>query len=91
MHCAAGRHPRAVKLDAVRAVLDAVSLVDVTRGDLLAAGTHTPLRSADAIHLAVALRVGSEQIVTYELELAEAATAAGLTVLAPGAANANAT
>lgn len=85
MHCAAGRHPEDVDLEAVRTVLDAVSLIDLTRGDLLAAGTHAPLQSNDAIHLAVALRVGAEAIVTYDGELIEQARAAGLSVLAPRA------
>lgn len=85
MHCAAGRHPRDVEISSVRAVLDTVNLIDLTRGDLLAAGTHSRLRSNDAIHLAVALRVGSAGIVTYDGELAAAANAAGLSVLAPGA------
>lgn len=84
MHCAAGRHPQDVDLDAVRAVLDTVSLVDLARGDLLAAGTHAPLRSNDAIHLAVALRVGSEEIVTYDAELAARAQSVGLAVRSPG-------
>ena len=87
MHCAAGRHPDDVDLDAVRAVLDSVNLIDLTRGDLLAAGTHAPLRSNDAIHLAVALRVGADEIVTYDGELAERASSAGLPVLSPGAGN----
>ena len=63
MHCAAGRHPQDVNLGTVGAVLDSVSLIDLTRGDLLAAGTHAPLRSNDAIHLAIALRVGADEIV----------------------------
>lgn len=81
MHCAAGRRPEDVDLRAVGAVLDCVGLIDLTRGDLLAAGTHAPLRPNDAIHLAVALRVGADKIVTYDGELAERATAAGLPVL----------
>lgn len=85
MHCAAGRHPQDVALKSIQVVLDAVNLVDLTRGDLLAAGTHTPLRSNDAIHLAVALRVSADEIVTYDAELAQRATAAGLPVLSPGA------
>jgi hypothetical protein len=84
MHCAAGRHPKDIDLEAVGAVLDSVSLIDLTRGDLLAAGTHAPLRSNDAIHLAVALRVGVDEIVTYDGELVARATAAGLPVLSPG-------
>lgn len=84
MHCAAGRHPQDVDPESVGSVLDSVSLIDLTRGDLLAAGTHAPLRSNDAIHLAVALRVGADEIVTYDVELAERATGAGLSVLSPG-------
>lgn len=84
MHCAAGRHSHDVDLEAVRTMLDSVSLIDLTRGDLLAAGTHAPLRSNDAIHLAVALRVGVDEIVTYDGELIERATAAGVPVLSPG-------
>ena len=87
MYCAAGRHPDDVELEAVRTVLEAVSLIDLTRGDLLAGGTHAPLRSNDAIHLAVALRVGADEIVTYDGELIERATAAGLPVLSPAAAS----
>jgi predicted nucleic acid-binding protein len=68
----------------VRTVLDSVSLIDLARGDLLAAGTHAPLRSNYAIHLTVALRVGANEIVTYDEELIERATAAGVPVLSPG-------
>jgi hypothetical protein len=53
MHCAAGRHPEDVDLEAVGTALDSVSLIDLTRGDLLAAGTHATLGPNDAIHLAV--------------------------------------
>jgi predicted nucleic acid-binding protein len=83
LHCAAGRNPTIVLLDAVTTVLDVVNLVDVTRGDLLAAGTHAPLRSNGAIHLATALRLGVDEIVTYDDELARAAVSAGIRVVAP--------
>ncbi len=83
LHCAAGRNPATIPVAAVAAVLDAISLVDVTRGDLLAAGAHTPLRSNDAIHLATALRLGADELLTYDSELARAATAVGLRVVAP--------
>ncbi|WP_029150298.1 type II toxin-antitoxin system VapC family toxin [Microbacterium indicum] len=83
LHCASGRRPETVRIDAVSAVLDAMTLVDITRGDLLAAGTHKPLRSNDAIHLATALRIGSDEVVTYDDELADAARRAGLRVVAP--------
>lgn len=83
LHCAVGRHPGDVAIDDVRAVLNAVNLADLTRGDMIAAGTHAPLRSNDAIHLAVAIRVGADEIVTYDAEFASAAHAAGLVVFAP--------
>jgi len=83
MYCAAWRNPTIIPVESVTAVLDAVVLVDVIRGDLLAAGTHAPLRSNDAIHLATALRIGADEIVTYDAELARAAAAAGIPVIAP--------
>lgn len=44
------------------------------------------LRSLDAIHLASALAIGDELdiFITYDMRLADAARAHGLTVLAPG-------
>lgn len=83
MHCVAGRKPTVISLDAITAVLETITLVDVTRGDLLAAGTHAPLRSNDAIHLATALRIGADEIVTDDAELAQAAASAGIRALAP--------
>jgi uncharacterized protein len=83
LHCAAGRHPQDVDLESVRAVLDTINLVDLSRGDMIAAGTHTPLRSNDAIHLAVAIRLGADELITYDQEVADAAVRAGLTVSAP--------
>lgn len=41
------------------------------------------LRSLDALHLAAALRVGADVMVTYDRRQADAADAAGLPVLAP--------
>ena len=84
LHCAAGRHPALIATAAITTVLDTVILVDVTRGDLLSAGTHSPLRSNDAIHLATALRLGVDEILTYDAELAHAALNAGVEVSAPG-------
>lgn len=84
LHCAANRHPDDVDLDSVKVVLDAVSLVDLTRGDLLTAGTLPGrLRSNDAAHLATALRIGADEVLTYDSELAKAAAAAGLSVTQP--------
>lgn len=84
LHCAARRHPEAVSIEAVNLVLDAISLVDIRRGDLIAAPTMPgALRSNDAIHLAVAARLGVDVVLTYDLELARAAEVLGLGVAAP--------
>jgi uncharacterized protein len=84
LHCAANRHPDDVDLDSVAVVLDTISLIDLTRGDLLTAGTLPgQLRSNDALHLAVALRIGADELLTYDAELADAATAAGLQIVQP--------
>jgi predicted nucleic acid-binding protein len=84
LHCAANRHPDDIDLAAVNVVLEVVSLIDLSRGDLLTAGTLPGrLRSNDAVHLAVALRMGAEEMVTYDDELAGAAASAGLTVARP--------
>jgi hypothetical protein len=84
LHCAANRHPNDLDLDSVGVVLDVVSLIDLTRGDLLTAGTLPGrMRSNDAMHLAVALRVGADEMLTYDAELADAADAAGLSVAQP--------
>jgi len=84
LHCAAGRHPDLIDPATVDQVLESVDLVDLDRGDLLSAGERAPLRSHDAIHLAVALRLEVDELVTYDRELAAAATSVGIDVLAPG-------
>lgn len=83
LHCAAGRHPEVVEVDLVNRALASVELFDLTRGDLIGAGTRSPLRSHDAIHLEVALRLGVDEIVTYDTELSDSARRAGLVILAP--------
>ena len=84
LHCAANRHPDEVGLDSVRILLDTVSLIDLTRGDLLTAGTLPgQLRSHDAMHLAVALRIGADEMLTYDAELGDAAAVAGMPVVQP--------
>ena len=85
LQCAAGRRPHEIPEELVRQVLDPVELTDVSRHDLIAAAQHTPLRSADAIHLAVALRLEAHELITYDTELAAAATRLGLRAVSPGA------
>ncbi|MDO5094582.1 MAG: type II toxin-antitoxin system VapC family toxin [Propionibacteriaceae bacterium] len=83
LHCAAGRNPTGISLEAVSEVLDLVTLVDITRGDLLTAGTHAPLRSNNALHLATALRLGVDELISYDKELVGAARNAGIHAVAP--------
>ncbi len=84
LHCAANRHPGDVDLASVQIVLNTVVLVDLTRGDMLTAGALPGrLRSNDAMHLAVALRLGADEMVTYDTELSDAATMVGVAVVNP--------
>ena len=84
LHCAANR--RGLPPELVNAVLDAINLVDLTRSDLLyAAALPGKLRSADAIHLAAAIRLETQTLVAFDKELMGAATQAGLHTLSPGA------
>lgn len=79
----------AVRVDlaqtAVTHLLERFDLVETERSlnreAGLLPGRH--LRSLDALHLVVALRVGADVMVTYDRRQADAADAAGLPVLAP--------
>ena len=83
LHCAANR--RGLPPELVNAVLDAINLVDLTRSDLLyAAALPGKLHSADAIHLATAIRLETQALVAFDKELVAAATQAGLRTLSPG-------
>jgi predicted nucleic acid-binding protein len=85
LHCAASRHPKTVDASSVAALLEAVILVDLIRGDLLTAAVLPGgLRSHDAIHLATALRIAVDEVITYDQELARACTSTGLQVREPG-------
>ncbi|MCP3935929.1 MAG: type II toxin-antitoxin system VapC family toxin [Actinomycetia bacterium] len=70
-----------------RAVLDSVTLVEVTSAVFEDAGRLDPsgLRSLDAIHLASALDLGDDLdgMVTYDDRLAEASVSNGVTVVTP--------
>ncbi|WP_309073764.1 type II toxin-antitoxin system VapC family toxin [Paenarthrobacter sp.] len=83
LHCAARR--RDMPFDVVNAVLAGINLVDVTRSDLMyAAALPRQLRSADAIHLATAIRLQTDRLVAYDQELLLAATESGLITASPG-------
>lgn len=84
LHRVARQHPKVVDAGSVGQLLDVVTLVDICRGDLLTAGSLPwGLRSNDAIHLAVALRIGTDAMIAYDAELLEASTAAGLAAVGP--------
>ncbi len=78
---------QATAVPTARRLLAGMDLVPITR-DLLetAADLRPPsLRSLDALHLATALSLGSalDSLVVYDERLAQAATDAGLPVVAP--------
>lgn len=76
--------PQAVR--SARETLEGVELIELDTELLdLAAELDAPLRSLDAIHLAAAMELGDEleAIVTYDVQMARAATALGLPVISP--------
>jgi len=84
MLCAAGRRPEQLPEQLIRQALDHVEFVDLARRDLIAAGQHAPLRSNNAIHLEVALRLEVDEFISYDHELLTAAHRLGLRTASPG-------
>ncbi|WOH19758.1 type II toxin-antitoxin system VapC family toxin [Paenarthrobacter sp. GOM3] len=83
LHCAARR--RNLPFDQVNNVLTGINLIDVTRSDLMyASALPGQLRSADAIHLATAIRLQADALVAYDQELLLAAKESGLMTASPG-------
>jgi predicted nucleic acid-binding protein len=86
LHCAANRRPEHIEHEAVSEVLSALALVDIENGDLTTAPLLPGrLRSADAIHLATALRLNARAMVVYDTELRTASRTAGIEAVSPGA------
>ena len=83
LHCAAGRRPEHFDDEKVRSALDHVEFVEVSQQDFIAASRLAPLRSNDAIHLAVAQRLQVDEILTYDQELIEAAARIGMRTVSP--------
>lgn len=85
MRRAAHRSPE-LQQRQVTELLDRIDLYEVTPTVFLQAGLlpGEHLRSLDALHLASAIGIAVDALVTYDLRLAEAARAAGLVVIAPG-------
>ncbi len=71
----------------VSAILDGVSLAALDRATYRSAGLlpMSYVRTLDALHLEAAIRLDVDAVLTYDHRLAEAASAAGLDVIAPGA------
>lgn len=69
----------------VTAFLDGVNLYEVPPSLFREAGLlpGAGLRSLDAIHLAAAIRLGADRVLTYDSRMAVAARDLGLVVLAP--------
>ncbi len=83
LHCVGSRRGLPVAL--INTVLNGINLVDVARADLMyAAAMPGRLRSADAIHLATAIRLQADVLVAYDVELVSAAAEAGLRTQSPG-------
>jgi predicted nucleic acid-binding protein len=78
---------QATAVPTARRLLAGMDLVPITRDLLETAADLAPpsLRSLDALHLATALSLGSalDSLVVYDERLAQAATDAGLPVVAP--------
>lgn len=70
----------------VTEILEAVSLYDMPRSLYHEAGVLPDgrLRSLDALHLAVAVRLEVDVLATYDDRMRQAAEGLGLTVVAPG-------
>lgn len=69
----------------VSEVLQAVGIYEVPASVFREAGllAGPELRSLDALHLASAVRIGVEHVVTYDERMTRSATELGLSVLAP--------
>ncbi len=86
LHCAANRRPEHIGHESVSEVLSAIALIDIESGDLITAPLMPGrLRSADAIHLATALRLNARAMVVYGTELCAAARIAGIDAYGPSA------
>jgi predicted nucleic acid-binding protein len=83
VRCALGRAGIELDPTAVSEALGVIELDDLQRRDLRSAGTKAPLRSNDAIHLSVALRLDVDEMLVYDKELVDASRRAGITTVSP--------
>lgn len=75
----------ALTQEGVSDFLDGVDLYEVPASLFREAGLlpGANLRSLDALHLAAAVRIGVEHLVTYDARMSESARALGVSVIAP--------
>lgn len=85
---AMARHPERTQSDAVQLLAD-VALYETPPSLFREAGLlpGTQLRSLDALHLAAALRLGVDRVVTYDTRMIEGAREIGIPAFAPGIDN----
>lgn len=83
LHRAARRRNESSAL--VGEILEYISTVEIVPAQLRIASSFEAqhLGALDAIHLATALLIDADALVTYDKQLADAATAAGLRVVSP--------
>lgn len=83
LHRLAGRVAIAPQI--IHAAIGAFELVDVEREDFVQARTLGPAlaRTLDVVHVAIALRVGAQCVVTYDTRQMEVARTVGLAVVSP--------
>lgn len=83
LHCAA--HRRGIPAGTVTAVLGTITLVDADRPLMIrAAASRWGLRAADAIHVATALALECDAVITYDREMLDLLTSIGVRTLSPG-------
>lgn len=84
LHCAMQRRQPGMPQIGLKPFLEGMTLVELTHEDLISAHSRGPLRALDALHLATAMRIGADEIITYDQELAEAAERMGIRAVSPG-------
>lgn len=81
----AAQRESALTQEMVSGLLDGVGLYEVPSSLFREAGVLPGgrLRSLDALHLAAAIRIGVDHVVTYDTRMGESAQLLGLSVLSP--------
>lgn len=81
----AAQREDALTQEIVTELLEGVGLYEVPSSLFREAGVlpGTHLRPLDALHLAAAIRIGVDRVVTYDARLSDSARSLGLSVFAP--------